>query len=142
MPYFTVAQLREDQIGLTFPLARLAGGAPDEKDWIAELADLRAKGGLIGLFANDALFGFLSWYEENSVLKVAHFLTCEVSSAAPGRKRLCEAADALARARRCEAVEIRIQNRGYAQAESAKAKGWHQLGHSLDAVIFRKELVA
>ena len=93
------------------------------------------------------LFGLLTYRNEESlrhgrIFVVDNFLTFELNRAAPGRQALCEAAEALARKQGCNAIELRLDSRGYAIDASAKARSWLNLGHRLEAVVFTKILDA
>lgn len=146
MPQFTVVALDGATADLLFPLVRIAAPEVSEQGWAAHVAALGPEAGLLCLLGPDgAPCGFLSYREEQRlrggpVLHVDTFVTFELSRAAPGRKALCEAAEALARRRGCRALELRLPSRGYVD-EAAKADGWTSLGHRLDAVLFSKSLL-
>lgn len=147
MPQFTVVALAgEAAADLLYPLVRAAAPEVLPEEWAAHVAGLAPEAGLLCLLGPDgAPQGFLSYREEprltgGPVLHVDTFVTFELSRAAPGRKALCEAAEALARRRGCCALELRLPSRGYADGGSTKAEGWTALGHRLDAVLFSKRL--
>lgn len=148
MPSFSVADLKEDQFEAVWPLVRAASPDITLWRWLQYAHEASHAGGLLGLFGPDgALFGFLTYREEDNlrcgrVLRVDDFLCVELSRAAPARRALCAGAEAIARDKGCAAIEFRLASRGYADAEGAKAKGWANLGHSLESVLFMKQLGA
>ena len=104
------------------------------------------RGGLLGLMGpQGTLFGLLTYRQEESlrngaIVVVDTLLTFELNRAAPGRQALCDAVEALARTQGCNAIELRLDSRGYAIDSSAKARAWLNLGHSLEGVVFIKML--
>lgn len=146
MPQFTVVDMAEEQFEAAYPLVRsIAPGVCFDR-WLDYARDARRKGGLLGLTVDGGgLFGLLIHRKEKSlrrgwVLYIDHCVTFEFNRAAPGRRALCEAAEALALELGCSALEYRLGSRGYADGGSAKAQGWASLGHSLDSVVFTKPL--
>jgi hypothetical protein len=148
MPDFTVAPIGEAQLPDAYPLVRAFAPQVSYERWVEYARTTRADGGILGLFgADDSLFGLLTYrraqtLQHGSVVFVDNFVTFELSRSAPGRRALCEAAEALARERGCTAVELLIGSRGYADGSSSKAQGWNLLGHQLTGVVFRKEIGA
>jgi hypothetical protein len=148
MPQFTVVDMAEDQFEAAYPLVRsIAPGVCFER-WLDYARDARRKGGMLGLTVDGgALFGLLVHRKEKSlrhgcVLYIDHCVTFELSRTAPGRRALCEAAEALALELGCSALEYRLGSRGYADGGSVKAQGWVSLGHSLESIVFTKSLHA
>jgi len=147
MPLFSVVEMADDQFDSAFALVRMLTPELSLEQWLAYVETLRRRGGLLGLAAVDgSLFGFLTWRKERQlhrgcVLCIDNFVTFELDAAAPGRRALCEAAEALARRKGCAAIEYRQGSRGYVDSRSAKTKGWVSLGHELDSVVFIKPLV-
>lgn len=146
MPQFTVVELDAGKADLVYPLVRTVAPEISPKQWSAYARTLGRKGGLLGLIGADgAPIGFLSYRREMAlrhgpVLHIDNFVTFEFNSAAPGRQALSEAAEALAHRLGCAAMELRLGSRGYTDDSSVKARGWASLGHSLDAVVFTKQL--
>lgn len=146
MPNFTVVDLDEGGIDAAYPLVRTLTPEVSPAQWRDYACKARDKGGLLGLVADSGtLFGLLSYRIEESlqdgpVLSIRDFVTFELSGAAPGRRALCEAAEAVARKKGCTSVELRLASRGFADGGTAKAQGWTRLGHNLDAVVFAKHL--
>lgn len=147
MPQFTVVELGADKTDLVYPLVRTVAPGLSPEQWSACARALLDRGGILGLIGADGVpFGFLSYRKEETlrhgpVLHVDNFVTFELDRTAPGRRALSEAAEALARRLGCVALELRVGSRGYTDDSSAKARGWISLGHSLDAVVFTKQLV-
>ena len=129
-----------------YPLVRTVAPDVSVEQWSIHARKVRMRGGLLGLIgAENALFGFLTYRNEESlrhgrIFRIDIFVTFELNRAAPGRKALCEAAEALARKQGCTAIEIRIDSRGFAEGGTARTQGWLNLGHSLEAVVFTKSL--
>lgn len=148
MPDFTVSQIGEAQLPDAYPLVRAFAPQVSYERWMEYARTTQESGGILGLFgADDNLFGLLTYrhagtLQHGCVMLVDNFVTFELSRAAPGRRALCEAAEALARERGCAAVELIIGSRGYADGASTKAQGWSLLGHQLTGVVFRKEIGA
>lgn len=148
MPQFYVVDMAEDQLDAAYPLVRAIAPDVSLDQWFDYAREVRRKGGLLGVTVDGgALFGLLTYRKEKSlrrgcVLYIDNYVTFELNRAAPGRRALCEAAEALALKMGCSALEYRVGSRGYADGESAKAQGWVSLGHSLESVVFTKPLYA
>ena len=146
MPIFSVVDIDEKLFDAAYPLVRTVAPGVSVEQWSRYAHKARTRGGLLGLIgAENALFGLLTYRNEESlrhgrIFHIDNFVTFELSRAAPGRRALCEAAEALARKHGCTAVEIRLDSRGYADGGTAKAQGWLNLGHGLEAVVFTKSL--
>ena len=147
MSIFSVVDMDENKVSAVYPLVRTAFPDVSPQQWLDYARMARMRGGLLGLRGpQGTLYGFLTYRIEESlrlgrIFAVDHLLTFELNRAAPGRQALCEAAEALARNRGCKAIELRQGSRGYAVDASAKARGWLNLGHRLEAVVFAKMLV-
>lgn len=148
MPQFTVSSLGEARLADAYPLVRTFAPHVSFERWMEYARSTHEHGGLLGLYgADDALFGVLTYrcihtLQHDCVMLVDNFVTFELSRSAPGRKALCEAAEAIAEQSGCTAIELVIGSRGYADGNSTKAQGWAALGHQLTGVVFRKELRA
>ena len=148
MPIFSVVDIDENLFDAAYPLVRTVAPGVSAEQWSAYAYTVRMRGGLLGLIgAENALFGLLAYRNEESlrhgrIFHIDNFVTFELNRAAPGRRALCEAAEALARKQGCAAIEIRLDGRGFADGGTAKAQGWLNLGHRLDAVVFTKSLEA
>ena len=129
-----------------YSLVRTVAPGVSAAQWSDYARKARMRGGLLGLIgAEDALFGLLTYRNEESLrhgrsFVIDNFLTFEFNRAAPGRQALCDAAEALARKQGCAAIEFRLDSRGFAIDRSSKARSWLDLGHSLEAVVFTKQL--
>ena len=148
MPIFSVIDIGENAFSAAYPLVRTAAPGVSAEQWRDYVGKVRTRGGLLGLMGpQSTLFGLLTYRNEESlrhgrIFVVDNFLTFEFSRAAPGRQALCDAAEALARKQGCTAIELRLDSRDYAIDASAKARSWLNLGHSLQAVVFTKILMA
>ena len=148
MPIFSVVDMDENACVAAYPLVRTASPDVSVEQWLDYARKARMRGGLLGLMGlQSILFGLLTHRNEanlrhGKIFVVDNFLTFELNRAAPGRQMLCEAAEALARKQGCNAIELRLDSRGYAVDASAKARSWLDLGHSLEAVVFTKILDA
>lgn len=146
MPIFSVVDMDENAFSAAYPLVRTATPDVSVEQWLDYAHKVRMRGGLLGLMGpQSTLFGMLTYRDEESlrygrIFVVDNFLTFELNRAAPGRQALCDAAEALARKQGCNAIELRLDSRGYAINASVKARGWLNLGHSLEAVVFIKML--
>lgn len=146
MPIFSVVDIDEKLFDAAYPLVRAVAPEVSAEHWSVYARKVRMRGGLLGLIGvENALFGLLTYRNEENLRRgrifyVDNFVTFELNRAAPGRKALCEAAEALARKQGCTAIEIRQDSRGYGDGGTAKTQGWLNLGHSLDAVLFTKLL--
>ena len=146
MPIFSVVDIGEKLFDAAYSLVRTTAPDVSAEQWSAYAHKVRTRGGLLGLMGpQTTLFGLLSYRTEESlrhgcVFVVDNFLTFELSRAAPGRQALCDAAEALARKQSCNALEYRLDSRGFAIDRSTKARSWLDLGHSLQAVVFIKSL--
>ena len=129
-----------------YPLVRSLAPGVSVDDWLTYARKARMRGGLLGLIGPEGtLFGMLAYRHEEHlqrgrILHVDSFITFELSRAAPGRKALCEAAEALARKHGCTAIEIRLDRGKFAEGVTARTQGWLGLGHSLESVVFVKSL--
>jgi len=148
MAIFSVVDIDEKLFDAAFPLIRTVAPDVSAQQWSVYARKVRVRGGLLGLMGPQAtLFGLLTYRDEESlrhgrIFVVDNFLTFELNRAAPGRQALCEAAETLARKQECSAIELRLDSRGFAIDRSARARGWLDLGHSLEAVVFSKSLAA
>ena len=148
MPIFSVVDMDENAFSAAYPLVRTAIPDVSVEQWLDYARKVRMRGGLLGLMGpQSTLFGLLTYRAEESlrhgkIFVVDNFLTFELNRAAPGRQALCDAAEALARMQGCNAIELRLDSRGYAIDASAKARSWLNLGHSLQALVFTKILDA
>ena len=148
MPQFTVVDIAEDRFEAAYPLVRTIAPEVPFDQWLDYARDVRRKGGMLGVTVDgEALFGLLIYRKEKSlrrgcVLHIEYCVTFELIRAAPGRRALCKAAEALGLKMGCAALEYRLGSRGYADGESAKTQGWVSLGHSLESVVFTKPLLA
>ena len=146
MPIFSVVDMDENSFSAAYPLVRTAIPDVSVEQWLDYARKIRMRGGLLGLMGpQSTLFGLLTYRAEESlrhgkIFVVDNFLTFELNRAAPGRQALCDAAEALARKQGCNAIELRLDSRGYAIDASAKARSWLNLGHRLEAVVFSKIL--
>lgn len=146
MPIFSVVDIDENLFGAAYPLVRTVAPGVSVEQWSLYARKARMRGGLLGLIgAENTLFGLLTYRNEDNlrhgrIFHIDNFVTFELNRAAPGRRALCEAAEALARQQGCTAIELRLDSRGYADGGTAKAQGWLNLGHSLEAVVFTKSL--
>ena len=146
MPIFSVVDIDEKLFDAAYPLVRTVVPGVSAEQWSAYARTVRMRGGLLGLIgAENALFGLLTYRNEESlrhgrIFHIDNFVTFELNRAAPGRRALCEAAEALARKQGCAAIETRLDGRGIADGGTAKAQGWLTLGHRLEAVVFTKSL--
>ena len=142
MPIFSVVDMDENAVSAAYPLIRTATPHVSAKQWLDYTRKVRIRGGLLGLMGpQSTLFGLLTYRSEASldhgrIFVVDNFLTFELNRAAPGRRALCDAAEALARKQGCKAIEFRLDSRGFAIDRSAKARSWLDLGHRLEAVVF------
>lgn len=147
MSQFRVRELADVELEPAFALVRTHAPGVTLNRWLDYARGLEARGGVLGLFGEaGALFGLLTFREQpclryRQVLLVELFVVFELSSAAPGRRALCEAAEELARERECAAVMFVVGSKGYADAGSEKAQRWNAQGHFVDKVILTKELV-
>lgn len=148
MAIFSVVDIDEKLFEAAYPLVRTLAPDVSAEQWSGYAHKVRMRGGLLGLMGpNRTLFGLLTYRQEEilrhgRIFVVDNFLTFELSRAAPGRQALCDAAEALARKHSCNALEYRLDSRGFAIDRSAKARSWLDLGHSLQAVVFTKLLHA
>ena len=146
MPIFSVVDMDENSFLEAYPLVRTAMPGVSAERWMDHARAISMRGGLLGLMGpQSTLFGLLTYRAEESlrhgkIFVVDNFLTFELNRAAPGRQALCGAAEALARKQGCNAIELRLDSRGFAIDRSAKARSWLDLGHTLEAVIFTKRL--
>ena len=148
MPIFSVVDMDEKLFEAAYPLVRTVAPGVSADQWLGYAHKVRRRGGLLALIgADNLLIGLLAYRGEESlrhgrIFHVDNFVTFELSRAAPGRRALCHAAEALARKQGCAAIEIRLESRGLADGGTAKAQGWLNLGHNLEAVVFTKTLDA
>ena len=148
MPIFSVVDMDENAFDAAYPLVRTAAPDVSAQQWRNYAGKVRMRGGLLGLMGpQSTLFGLLTYRNEENlrhgrIFVVDNFLTFELNRAAPGRRALCDAAEALARKQGCAAIEFRLDSRGFAIDRSAKARSWLDLGHTLEAVVFTKVLDA
>ena len=146
MPIFSVVDMDENALSAAYPLIRTATPYVSAEQRLDYARKVRIRGGLLGLMGpQSTLFGLLTYRCEESlchgrIFVVDNFLTFELNRAAPGRQALCGAAEALARKQGCNAIELRLDSRGFAIDRSAKARSWLDLGHSLESVVFTKIL--
>ena len=146
MPIFSVVDMDENAFCAAYPLVRTATPDVTAERWLDYARKVRMRGGLLGLMGpQSTLFGLLTYRGEESlrhgrIFVVDNFLTFELNRAAPGRQALCDAVEALARKQGCNAIELRLDSRGYAIEALAKARSWLDLGHRLEAVVFTKLL--
>jgi hypothetical protein len=146
MRRFTVSDLADDQLESAYaPIRTLAPDVSLER-WLTYARALQQRGGILGLFGGDGmLFGLLTYRRDDClrygpVMLVDNFVTFELNRASPGRKALCEAIEALARAQACAAVRMIVGGRGHIVAGSAKTSGWIALGHNAEAIVLTKRL--
>ena len=148
MPIFSVVDMDENAFDAAYPLVRTAAPDVSAQQWRVYAGKVRMRGGLLGLMGpQSTLFGLLTYRNEASLrhgrnFVVDNFLTFELNRAAPGRQALCDAAEALALTQGCSAIEYRLDSRGFTIDGSVKARGWLDLGHTLQAVVFTKILDA
>ena len=148
MPIFSVVDIDEKLFNAAYPLVRTVAPGVSAQQWSVYAHKVRMRGGLLGLIgAEDALFGLLTYRNEETlrhgrIFQVDNFVTFELNRAAPGRRALCNAAEALALKQGCAAIEIRLDSGGFADGGTAKSEGWLNLGHRLAAVVFTKMLEA
>ena len=128
MPIFSVVDMDENSFSAAYPLVRTAIPDVSVEQWLDYARKVRMRGGLLGLMGpQSTLFGLLTYRGEESlrhgrIFVVDNFLTFELNRAAPGRQALSDAAEALARKQGCNAIELRLDSRGYAIDASAKAR--------------------
>lgn len=145
-PQFTVAPVGLCRLADAYPLVRTFAPHVSLERWIAYATAMHERGGLLGLYGgSEAMFGLLSYQfaltlQHGRSMLIDNFVTFELSQSAPGRRALCEAAEALAMKNGCAAIELAIGSRGYADGDSAKARGWRAIGLELTGVVFRKDL--
>ena len=148
MPIFSVVDMDENAFSAAYPLVRTATPEVSVEQWLDYARKVRMRGGLLGLMGpQSTLFGLLTYRGEESlrhgrIFVVDNFLTFELNRAAPGRQALSDAAEALARKQGCNAIELRLDSRGFAIDRSAKARSWLDLGHTFQGVVFTKILDA
>ena len=146
MPIFTVVDIDEKLFEAAYPLVRTVAPGVSAQQWSVYAHKVRMRGGLLGLIgAEITLIGLLTYRNDENlhhgrIFHIDNFVTFELNRAAPGRRTLCDAAEALARKQGCAAIEIRLGSRGFADGGTAKAEGWLNLGHHLEAVLFTKSL--
>ena len=146
MGLFGVSELEEHELVPAFALVRTLAPDVSLERWLGYAHEIKRRGGILALRgAQEALFGLLTWREEDClrigrVLLIENFIVFELSGASPGRKALCQAAEALAFERGYSAVRLVIGGKGYVEADLAKSRGWTALGHDLDQIIFTKQL--
>ena len=146
MAILTVVDIDEKLFDAAYPLIRTIAPEVSAEEWSDYAGKVRLCGGLLGLLGPDGtLFGIMTYRVEESLrrgqcLLIGDFVTFELNRAAPGRRALCSAAEALAREKGCTAIELRLDSRGYVDHSTVKAQGWASLGHSLDTVVFVKSL--
>ena len=146
MPIFSVVDIAENSFAAAYPLVRTTTPDVSAEQWLEYARKVRMRGGLLGLMGpGGTLFGLLTYRDEESlrhgrIFVVDNFLTFELSRAAPGRQALYDAVEELARKQERNAIELRLDSRGFAISRSAKARSWLDLGHSLEAVVFIKLL--
>ena len=146
MPIFSVVDMDEKLFDAAYSLVRTVAPGVSADQWSAYAHKVRMRGGLLGLLGTEnALFGLLTYRNEESlrhgrIFHVDNFMTFEFNRAAPGRRALCTAAEALARKQGCSAIEFSLDSCGYADGSTAKAQGWSKLGHRMAAVVFAKSL--
>ncbi len=146
MPIFSVVDIDEKLFDSAFPLVRTVAPGVSAERWSIYAQKIRIRGGLLGLMGpHSTMFGLLTYRNEDSlrhgqIFVVDNLLTFEFNRAAPGRRALCDAAETLAREQGCNAIELRLDSRGYAIDASVKARSWLNLGHSLEALVFAKSL--
>lgn len=143
---FSVVDIDEKLFSAAYPLVRTAMPDVTEQQWSDYARKARMRGGMLGLFgAEGTLFGLLTYRNEESLrhgltFHIDQFITFELSRSGPGRRALCEAAERLARAQGCAAIELRMPDRGDVERNLAKAQAWLNLGHRVEAVMFTKSL--
>lgn len=145
-PQFYVVELGMSEADAAYPLIRSIAPEVGPDDWKDYIRRRCREGGFKGLFdSNEILIGLFSYrlgerLRQGRVLALDDFVTFELSQAAPGRKLLMAIAETLAKHRGCTGIEVRIGARGIADAHSAKASGWLNLGMGLESVVFVKSI--
>lgn len=145
-PQFYVDALDPVMADAAYPLVRSIAPEVTLEDWLDYVGRRCREGGLKALFAdNGGLIGLFSYrfgerLRHGRVLALDDFVTFELSQAAPARKALVAAAEDLARSLGCTGLEVRVGQRGFADPDSPRARGWLSLGLALDSVIFVKSL--
>lgn len=143
MDFLSVSELEEGELAPAYALVRTLAPGVSLDRWLSFARTHREHGGFLALRGEQGvLFGLLSYREEDSlrlqrVLRIENFISFELSAAAPGRKALFEAAEAIARDRGCAAVRVTI---GGAEAVTAKLRGWAALGLDAEQVVLTKRL--
>ena len=141
-PQFYVDALTPEEADVAFPLIRAIAPEVSLDEWLDYVERRCREGGLMGLFGlDDILIGLFSYrlgerLRHGRVLALDDFVSFELSQAAPARKALIAAAEDLGRSLGCTGLEVRVGQRGFANAGSPKARGWLSLGLALDAVSF------
>jgi len=147
MAILTVVDIDEKLFDAAYTLIRTIAPEVSAEQWSDYACKVTLRGGLLGLLGPDGtLFGIMTYRVEQSLrrgqcLLIDNFVTLELNRAAPGRRALSDAAEALAREEGCTSIEVRLDSRGYVDHSTIKAQGWFSLGHSLDAVVFVKSLI-
>lgn len=146
-PQFYVDALKLENAFSAFPLVRAIAPEISLDEWLDYVERRCREGGLVGLFlGSDAVLSGLFSYRfgerlrHGRVLALDDFVSFELTQAAPARQALMSAAEELARSLGCTGLEVRVGQRGFADASSPRAQGWLSLGLTLDSVIFVKTL--
>lgn len=147
MTSFTVAPLDSAAMADAYPMVRAAAPEVEAEQWQRYAEWLRnAQGGVLGAFAPNArLHGVAAYCRDDELrhgraLRVDLIVTFELSRSAPVRRALCDALEGLAREKRCDRLTLALPSRGFADAASAKAESWSELGFEMDSVTLSKRL--
>ena len=147
MTSFSVAPLDSAAMADAFPMVRAAAPDVGADQWRRYADWLRnAQGGVLGAFApNSRLHGVAAYCRDDELrhgrtLRVDLIVTFELNRSAPGRRALCDALAGLAREKHCDRLTLALPSRGFADAASAKAASWSELGFEMDSVTLSKSL--
>lgn len=119
MLQLTAQDLTADHLTLAWPLVRTLSPETNVERWLAAARKLIDRGGgWVGVATEAGSLRGLASYEPvgspaGKILQVDAMVTFEVSRRAPVRRALCEALDRLATRLGCEAVAVKIANRGF-----------------------------
>lgn len=145
-PQYSVDELMPGEADSAFPLIRAIAPEVGLEEWRHYVRRRSMQGGMLGLFGADGeVTGLLSYrlgerLRYGTVLALDDFVTFELSQNSPGRQAMLAAARELAGKLGCTGIELRLNHRGFADPDSAKAAGWTSLGLALDSVVFVEPL--
>ena len=144
MTLLSVSPIKGKQLDDAYGLIRSMAPGVTHAQWLRFARSIAAKGGILGVFgAGGSMFGLLTWRKEEclrygTVLLVENFVTFELSRAAPARRALTDAVNALACEEACSAVRLIVSGRTIVDSASARTQGWTSLGLEPDEVVFTR----